>query len=232
MKAFLRFLLGILLLPLCWALARTFVCLVLMPTSNSLGFTAQGVSFCGGIAAFIFVWLALPRPMRTYVLGHELTHALWGLLFGAVPSDIRVTPEGGSVKLTKTNVWITLAPYFFPFWSFVVILVALVTLAFVRPLPWLPLWFFMIGFTWAFHVFFTLDSLTLHQPDIREYGRFFSWVFIFIANFIIMLIWICLVTEVTFVETGSYLLGATVDAYLFIAGALLQGIKGIRGLFK
>ena len=49
---------------------------------------------------------------------------MWGLLFGARPSDVRVSASGGSVRLSKSNLLITLAPYFFPFYTFVVIVVA------------------------------------------------------------------------------------------------------------
>ena len=101
-----------------------------------------------------------------YVLGHELTHALSGMLFGAKASRLKVTDKGGSVNLTKTNFIITLAPYFFPFYTFVVGIAALIVLIFVRPLPLIPLWVALVGFTWAFHLLFTLDSLSQRQPDI------------------------------------------------------------------
>ena len=97
--------------------------------------------------------------------------------------------SGGSVRLTKSNMLITLAPYFFPFYTFLVIIGALVTYAFFRPLPYLPLWLFLIGFTWSFHVLFTLETLGQRQPDVKLYGRIFSWTFIFIVNVAIVLVW-------------------------------------------
>jgi hypothetical protein len=135
-------------------------------------------------------------------------------LFGACPSDVRVSASGGNVRLTKTDAVIALAPYFFPFYTFVVILVALVMSAFVRPLPFLPLWMFLIGFTWAFHVLFTLQTLTQRQPDIKPYGRLFSWSVIFIVNIALVLLWLAATTPLTFPQLGAVLTERLLSAYL------------------
>ena len=85
MANFLRLLLGVLLLPACWGMARALVDSIVAAAGAEGAFGAESVALLGGIAAFALVWAALPHPVRTYVLGHELTHAMWGLLFGAVP---------------------------------------------------------------------------------------------------------------------------------------------------
>lgn len=208
-----RFVVGIALLPVCWGVVRAFVDSLLAAAGATGGISPESLALLGGIAAFSLCWMALAHPVRAYVLGHELTHAMWGLLFGAVPSDVRVGENGGSVKLSKSNLLITLAPYFFPFYTFIVVLAALVTYAFFRPLPWLPLWMFMIGFTWAFHVLFTIETLARRQPDIKLYGRVFSWTFIFIANILLVLAWLAVTTPLTFLQTGGFLLHRTVSAY-------------------
>ena len=213
MANFLRFLIGLFLLPCCWGLSRTLVDAILAATGASGGFSVETVSLLGGMFAFALCWLALSHPVRTYVLGHELTHALWGLLFGACPSDVRVSASGGSVRLSKSNMLITLAPYFFPFYTFVVIVAALVTYAFLRPLPFLPLWMFLIGFTWAFHALFTIETLTQSQPDVRSYGRLFSWTFIFIANVALVLVWLASTTPLTFAQLWDFLRDRVVSAY-------------------
>ena len=103
-------LLGLALLPACWGVARSLVDAIVAATGAEGALGAESLSLIGGIAAFALSWAALPHPVRTYVLGHELTHAVWGLLFGAVPSSLKVGERGGSVRLTKTNMLITLAP--------------------------------------------------------------------------------------------------------------------------
>ena len=214
MKAFLRFVIGILLLPACWAFGRSFVDAILVAGGSTGAFSAEALALLGGIAAFSLAWAALSHPVRMYVLGHELTHALWGLFFGARPSDVKVSASGGSVKLTKTNMVITLAPYFFPFYTFIVIIAALITYAFLRPLPCLPLWMFLIGFTWAFHILFTLDTLCERQPDVKLYGRLFSWTVIYLVNVAIVLVWLASTTSLTFLSLGESLLERLCSAYV------------------
>ena len=169
----------------------------------------------------------MPHPVKTYVLGHELTHALWGLLFGARPSRVRVSDSGGSVNLTKSNFIITLAPYFFPFYTFVVILAASIVLIFVRPLPGMPVWFFLVGFTWSFHVLFTMETLAQRQPDVKLYGRVFSWTFIFIANVLFILVWLAVSTPLTFGDLGRSLLSRTVAAYAGVGAFTLTAVDWI-----
>ena len=225
MANFLRMLLGGALLPMCWGVVRAFYDSVLAAAGDSGGVTAESIALVGGMVAFVLCWMAVPHPVKTYVLGHELTHALWGLVFGAVPSKLRVSAAGGSVNLTKSNMLITLAPYFFPFYTFLVIVVALITSAFIRPLPWLPLWMFTVGFTWAFHALFTLETLAQRQPDVKLYGRIFSWVFIFLANVVLVLVFLAAVTSLTFAQLGGFLVNRVLDAYVGVGSAAVDAFK-------
>ena len=227
MANFLRMLLGVALLPMCWGVVRAFYDSVVVAAGDSGGITAESIALVGGMVAFVLCWMAVPHPVKTYVLGHELTHALWGLVFGAVPSKLRVSAAGGSVNLTKSNMLITLAPYFFPFYTFLVIVVALVTSAFIRPLPWLPLWMFTVGFTWAFHALFTLETLAQRQPDVKLYGRIFSWVFIFLANVVLVLVFLAAVTSLSFAQLGDFLMNRILDAYVGVGSAAVDAFNWI-----
>ena len=227
MVNFLRMILGVVLLPMCWGVVRAFCDSVMAAAGESGGITAESIALVGGMAAFALCWMAVSHPVKTYVLGHELTHALWGLLFGAVPSKLRVSAAGGSVNLTKSNMLITLAPYFFPFYTFLVIVVALVTSAFIRPLPWLPLWMFAVGFTWAFHALFTLETLAQRQPDVKLYGRIFSWVFIFLANVALILLFLASTTSLTFAQLGGFLVHRVIAAYVGVGVAAFAAFKWV-----
>ena len=230
MANFLRFLIGLAFLPLCWGVSRAFLDATLISAGTTGWLSVEAVSLLGGIAAFAMSWFALSHPVRMYVLGHELTHALWGLLFGARPSDVRVSASGGSVRLTKSNMLITLAPYFFPFYTFLVIIVALITYAFFRPLPFLPLWLFLIGFTWSFHVLFTLETLGQRQPDVKLYGRIFSWTFIFIVNVAIVLVWLATMTPLTFADLGQILLNRIASAYVLLGLCFWRAVTWLWSL--
>ena len=227
MANFLRMILGVLLLPMCWGVVRAFCDSVMASAGESGGVTAESIALVGGMAAFALCWMAVSHPVKTYVLGHELTHAIWGLLFGALPSKLRVSASGGSVNLTKSNMLITLAPYFFPFYTFLVIVVALITSAFIRPLPFLPLWMFAVGFTWAFHALFTLETLAQRQPDVKLYGRIFSWVFIFLANVALVLVFLASTTSLTFAQLGGFLLNRVIDAYVGVGSAAVAAYKWV-----
>ncbi|HMP89323.1 MAG TPA: hypothetical protein PJ991_03930 [Kiritimatiellia bacterium] len=138
--------------------------------------------FLGGFTAWLLIFCIFPRPIRTYVLGHELTHALWGLFMGARVSKLRISSKGGSVNLTKTNVWITLAPYFFPFYMVLALIAFVLTSFLIEMQHYMPLWFAIFGMTWSFHITFTIIMLTMRQPDIHEHGRLFSCVLIYCIN--------------------------------------------------
>ncbi len=230
MPNFLRFLLGVALLPACWGVTAALFDGIVAAAGGSL-FCAETLSLLGGVAVFVFCWMGMPRMARTYVFGHEMTHALWGLFFGAVPTRMRVSASGGSVTLSRTNLLITLAPYFFPFYTFVVAAAALVVFAFVRPLPFLPLWMFLVGFTWAFHVLFTLETLTQRQPDVTAYGRVFSWTFIYLANLLLVLAWLASATPLTFAAAGGSLVSRTIGAYASAGAGLLAAARFLLRLF-
>ena len=179
-----KFLTGLLLLPLCLALSmtlwRAIVILAQSPTRLPLLPAFAGVS---GIVLWAVIWIFLPPLTRTYVLGHELTHALWTMLFGGKASGLKVGERGGSVRVSKNNAWITLAPYFFPLYTFIVALVWLLSAWLVPAVkPYAPIFVFWIGMTWSFHLTFTLRFLAYNQPDVREHGRLFSYALIYALN--------------------------------------------------
>jgi len=180
----LKFLTGLLLLPLCVALSMTLwravVILAQSPTRLPM---LHAFACIAGIVIWGIIWLFLPPLTRTYVLGHELTHALWTVLFGGRASGLKVGARGGSVRVTKNNVWVTLAPYFFPLYTFVVALTWVVSVwLFPAIRPYVPIFLFWIGLTGSFHLTFTLRFLTYNQPDIREHGRLFSYTLIYALN--------------------------------------------------
>ena len=195
-----KLLAGLLLLPLCAALSMTLwravVILAQSPTRLPLLHAFACVS---GIAIWAIIWLFLPPLTRTYVLGHELTHAFWALLFGGRATGLKVTERGGSVRVSKNNAWITLSPYFFPLYTFgVALLWMLSAWLFPAVKPYVPIFLFWIGLTGSFHITFTLRFLTYNQPDIREHGRLFSYALIYALNLF------SLVAALTAVSTWSF----------------------------
>ena len=211
---FVKMLLGLALLPAAFAVAATLGDLLMNLPATSGGIPPGFWWFAGGFAFWIVLWFALPRPARSYVLAHELTHAIWGIAWGATVSKLRVRAEGGSVNLSKTNVWITLAPYFFPLYTLLVILIRLAFRLFVpAAAPYDLFWLALVGLTWGFHVTFTLAVLAQRQPDVQEHGRIFSWTLIFILNAVGLLVWILSVTRGDWLRCIAALGGRTLAAY-------------------
>lgn len=206
MSRFISFLVGLALLPLCVAVTLSLLDILRsLSASSDTIFSPATIWLLAGYLIWLGVWFVLPPPVRTYVMAHELTHALWGLMFGARVRNLRVSDKGGSVSLSKTNLLITLAPYFFPFYTMVVIVLHWVVGLFVHPIPLPFLWLFLVGFTWGFHLCFTVQSLMTHQPDIHEYGRLFSYTIIYLFNLAGICLWIVCTTSASLLTLAGIL---------------------------
>ena len=172
--------------------------------------------------------LFLPRPIRTYVLGHELTHALWGLLMGARIGKIKVSKQGGYVELSKTNFLISLAPYFFPFYTVMVIVVYYIASLFFSVEPYHMLFLSLVGITWAFHLYFTIQMVMTRQPDIMQNGRLFSFIIIYNLNLITLGCWWICMGPSTFSNSFDYLLNEILQSYQWSYGHIQQLIHKIE----
>lgn len=181
---------AVLLLPLC---AGAVVALIRL-LSLVGGSEAFWVTFLGGAACWVVVFLLLPKPMLIYVFGHELTHALWTWLFGGRVKRFKVTSNGGHVVISKSNFLIVLAPYFFPL--YVVLLVAAFALGHVLfgLGSYLPVFHLLVGAAYAFHVTLTWHILQTRQSDITSQGYLFSAVVIFLGNISVLLIGLPMLT--------------------------------------
>lgn len=217
---FVKFLLGVLMLPLCAAATRAVFDVLANAQGKGSLFSAEAACLLAGFLIWMLCWMLLPQPIRVYILGHELTHALWAILFGGRAKNLRVSAKGGSVRVTKDNVLITLAPYFFPFYTILLILLRVLLGFFLDLAPYAAAWLFLVGFTWSFHVMFTLQSLTVRQPDIHEHGRLFSYTLIYLLNMLGIGLWIACTTSATPGGLAAALAAHTGDTYRAIVHAL------------
>ena len=192
---FVRFVIGLLLLPLCIAGTQTLVALVMKLDPGDQAVPYPLIALLAGFLLWQMIFIFLPRPIRTYVFAHELTHALWGWLMGARVSKFKVSKEQGSVTLSKTNFLITLAPYFFPLYTVLLILLYYILWIFWDVQKYHSVWLALIGFTWGFHLSFTVITLMQKQSDIRSSGHLFSYSFIYLMNVLGICIWVVLVSK-------------------------------------
>lgn len=152
------------------------------------------VAILAGAACWLGIFLLLPKPMRIYVFGHELTHALWTWLFGGKVKRFKATAKGGHVVVTRSNFVIALAPYFFPVYVVLLILCFVVGHLIWGWTPYLVWFHLLIGAAYAFHVTLTFHILRTRQSDITSQGYFFSTVIIFLGNVGVLLIGLPLIT--------------------------------------
>lgn len=148
----------------------------------------QHVSFWLGIVCYIVFQIAFYKPMRIYVFGHELSHAIVGILSGAKIKKFKVGKEFGSVVLTKDNICIALAPYFFPIYTFAIIIIYIFLVCFIDIKNFYDYFLFIVGFSIAFHIALTIYVLVTNQLDLKIYGGFFSFVIIFAVNIVMFTI--------------------------------------------
>jgi len=224
--SFIRMGLGVLLIPAGIAITRTLG--TLLVSSGSAG-DGTGLASLLSVAAGAVTWCAvfclLPQPLRTYVVAHELTHALWGALMGATIFKVKVAKTGGQVQLSHTNVWVTLAPYFFPLYTVVAVLVYYGISLFYDISPYRYAWLVLVGLTLGFHLTFTVRTLSMPQPDILAYGRFFSYVLIYVCHALFVSVLLILVSPLSgrqFLQTLLADLVWTWGGVLVGAGRLIR----------
>lgn len=208
-KKLAKILIGLGLVPLClgftWQLAATLVT-VRYKTDAPYYFVAGGL-------AYVTAHLLFNKPILTYVVGHELTHALFALLFGGSVKSIHASDRGGRVTLTKSNFLITLAPYFFPLYTFIaLVLYGLAHAAGARGAA-TDVLIFLSGATFAFHVVLTFVFLQTDQNDIREQGEVFSYPLIYLFN----IVFAAFLIHLYFAENMDY--------PTFLAGGILKAVN-------
>ena len=157
--------------------------------------TRQFLFFAVGMvlmAGWFFTGLLERLFLYFYVLGHELTHAVFVYACGGRVAGISVSADGGYIMTNKSNVLIALSPYFVPFWS-VVILIISSLIGLVTEIPYqTEALYLLIGGSWSFHLLWTLWMIPRDQPDLKENGVIFSLVVIYLANVIVLSVLLCL----------------------------------------
>lgn len=190
MPKWLKMIVAILLLPICLGTAEA----VWIALTHAGGMTQVWMPMLAGAACWVVIFLLLPKPMWVYVFGHELTHAVWTWMFGGSVKRFKARASGGHVIITKTNFLIALAPYFFPFYAVLVVLVFVVGELLWDWRAYRPWFHLLLGAAYAFHVTLTSEILKTRQTDITSQGRLFSAVIIFLGNALVLAIGVPILT--------------------------------------
>lgn len=214
---FLRFIVALFLLP---AIAAEGMAIFdLMPAMLTLEFpflANEILAVFGGYILWVLIFTFLPVPITLYIFGHELTHAIWGLMTGSKVGRIHVSSNGGYCTVSNPGMFTTLAPYFVPFYLVILILIKLIVSI------WYPLesgamwWLVGIGVTYGFHLVYTIKMLVeVEQPDVREYGHFFSYALIVFVNLLILGAGLVLITGTSMVDFGAKFIDCASTSYCY-----------------
>ena len=182
---------AVFLLPVCLGTAKA----LWLELAHAGAFDRVWLPLLAGAACWVVIFLLLPKPMWLYVFGHELTHAVWTWVFGGSVKHFQAGSSGGRVLTTKTNFVIALAPYFFPFYAVLVVVIFMVgDLIWGWRQAYLPWFHLLLGAAYAFHLTLTWEILKTRQTDITSQGYLFSGVVIFLGNALVLAMAVPLLT--------------------------------------
>ncbi len=173
------------------------------PALGRWGFWLSDPVWFTSVGVLVFISLTImrllePLLMYTYVLGHELTHAIAIFLSGGTVRDFKIDTEGGYVETESDNMFIALSPYFVPLWMLIWMGV-LWCINYAAPFEEYNAWFYAgFGFWWCFHVYWTLRIMPREQPDLLENGALLSTQIILLMNIGILLVVLRVFHVITF----------------------------------
>lgn len=189
MKKFLKFLIGIVLLPFALFFIYDFMAVIWIIIKNfRLTFP-----FLFGAAVYIILHKYIYNFSRPYVFAHEICHALAAWCSGYHVSDINVQEESGQTKVSDINTFVLLAPYCIPLYAIICALSFYITSLFwAEIINYEKTFLGLLGFFVTFHLVHTYKSLTeTEQSDIvLAGGGVFSFVLIAIINLTLIVLFI------------------------------------------
>lgn len=138
--------------------------------------------FLLGAIAYLIVHIVLFKPNFLYIFGHELAHAFATFIsFGKI-KGFKISKKGGEVKTTKANIFVSLAPYFFPTYTILLSMAWVIARKFWQVDDFLYGFLFAVGFTLVFHFIMTVEFLKTKQPDLIKSGYLFSLALVYLMN--------------------------------------------------
>lgn len=176
-----------------------------------------------GAALYCPLHFCLPVNRFFYVLAHELSHALAALVSGVRIRKINVGKNGGCVVMNATNAFISLAPYFIPFYALAAGLAYGLASFFLDMAPYRPFFTGATGFFLAFHLLHTGDILSGPvQSDLKKAGGL-----LFSLSVIVLLNSLCLAAALKLIfpdlislrrySAGVWTGAGTIAGWLFMA---------------
>ena len=137
-----------------------------------------------GIGTYFTLWIIIfnnDNGNWFLTIEHELTHTLFALLTFHKIVDFKATDSlGGHMQFSGIgggNWLITIAPYFFPTFSMIII-----GFIYLSQSQYYPILIALLGYSIVYHMHSTYIETSSQQPDIQEVGLIFSFLFLPAAN--------------------------------------------------
>lgn len=137
-----------------------------------------------GMGTYFVLWIIIFSNKKGnwfLTIEHELTHTLFALLTLHKIVDFKATDSlGGHMQFSGVgggNWLITIAPYFFPTFSMIII-----GFIYLAQSQYYPMLITLLGYSIVYHIHSTYIETSIHQPDIQEVGLTFSFLFLPAAN--------------------------------------------------
>lgn len=147
--------------------------------------------------ATIVLFLLIPGLVGSFfaIAEHELTHMLFAVLTFHRPKSLDINQDvGGSFSFVGKGNWlIALAPYFFPTFTFIIMIGTPIYLLFVPKLP--SFYLTLLGVFIGYHFIATLLSIHPKQTDFKVAGYAFTICFLPGINLILYGILFCFVAR-------------------------------------
>lgn len=179
----LRAVIGILLFPICAVSSLAFY-----EQLKNLASLSEGLVFYFflGIISYNILHVTFYKPTRLYVFCHEFLHAIFTWISGGRIKSFRASSQEGSVSATKSNVLISLSPYFVPLYTILFSLIYFGASYLWDISRWRDLFIFLIGASIGFHIIMTIEHIRGRQQDILQTGYILSITLIYIANLLVL----------------------------------------------
>lgn len=187
-------LVSVLLVPVLYAVVRVLMDVAVIGWADNTAREAMLWALYG-MSFWTFLFLILQPPTGLYVIGHELTHALFAWLQGVKVIKMELHARGGRIEVERTNWLITLAPYFFPIYMLAILFLYICAVQVVDQRGLRLFWMALLGVSWGFHFTFTIQMLMLEQSDIEREGVLFSASIILTLNIVAVLLWLICVAN-------------------------------------
>jgi hypothetical protein len=191
-----------------------------------------------GICSYIILAVTVSPKKYDFwnILFHEVSHAIFLVLTLANPKSLVVNNDGnekrggyvqysfksnGLLNLTRAH-FAALAPYFFPMFTFLLFLIYLLVKPeeqsyFAKLLvkgPRLNGLFFLLGFTYGYHLVISISTIRSNQSDFSGVGFYYGVVFIIFMQLFFLLIFLVGLTYQF--ESVSLLLSSLEDLFFLL----------------